>query len=90
MTGSVWQFAGSPYRSSDVSASDMGMLSPIVTGKRSSVGGVGSNTVLGSIPVKRARSSAANLRPRATHLSTSPGTFLLLKDSIIICHCLTL
>lgn len=66
-------FSGFTYQSSGMSTPDMGLQSPIVTGKRSLPGELGSNSVPGSIPVKRARSSATNLRPRASHSCISPG-----------------
>jgi len=76
MEGSGLQ--GFSFQSSVLLNADGGHASPIVTGKRSLSGGFGSN-LPGSIPVKRARSSAANLRPRATPFSTSPGTTGILQ-----------
>ena len=67
--------AGLPYRPPGLLSSEPGVPSPLVTGKRSLTGGSGANSLPGhgSIPVKRARSSAANLRPRGTQPGASPG-----------------
>lgn len=73
LNGPFLCFSGFSYPSSGMSTPDMGLQSPLVTGKRSLPGELGSNSVLGSIPVKRARSSATNLRPRASHSCISPG-----------------
>nr|XP_024380298.1 chromatin modification-related protein EAF1 B-like isoform X1 [Physcomitrium patens]XP_024380299.1 chromatin modification-related protein EAF1 B-like isoform X1 [Physcomitrium patens]PNR51048.1 hypothetical protein PHYPA_010234 [Physcomitrium patens] len=64
------ELQGLAYQSSDMSTPDRN----VVTGKRSLPGESGPNNAPGSIPVKRQRSSAINLRPRASHLSISPGT----------------
>nr|PNR56097.1 hypothetical protein PHYPA_006994 [Physcomitrium patens] len=64
---------GLSYRLSGVRSSELGIPSPLVAEKLSICGDLGPNSLTGSIPVKRARSSAANSRPRGTHCGTSPG-----------------
>lgn len=65
--------SGLSYRLSGVRSSELGIPSPLVAEKLSICGDLGPNSLTGSIPVKRARSSAANSRPRGTHCGTSPG-----------------
>ncbi|KAH9566418.1 hypothetical protein CY35_04G129200 [Sphagnum magellanicum] len=57
-----------------VSGGNLELPSPTVTGKRSLSGHLGPGNLPGIIPTKRARSSAANFRPRPAGASTSPGT----------------
>jgi hypothetical protein len=57
-----------------VSGGNLELPSPTVTGKRSLSGHLGPGNLPGIIPTKRARSSAANVRPRPAGASTSPGT----------------
>ncbi|XP_073387711.1 chromatin modification-related protein EAF1 B isoform X2 [Physcomitrium patens] len=56
-----------------VVSSELGIPSPLVTGKRSITGGLGPNGLPGGIPVKRQRSSATNSRARCAQPNTSPG-----------------
>lgn len=76
--------AGFLYQSSGISTPDIGLQSPVVSGKRSLPGELGSNSVPGSIPVKRARSSATNLRPRANHSGISPGILVNFQGCWIV------
>ncbi|XP_073387560.1 chromatin modification-related protein EAF1 B isoform X3 [Physcomitrium patens] len=64
---------GLPYRTLGAVSSELGMPSTPVTGKRSITVGLGPNSLPGSTSVKRARSSATNLRSRGTQPGTSPG-----------------
>ncbi|CAM6046028.1 unnamed protein product [Sphagnum compactum] len=57
-----------------VSGGNLELPSPTVTGKRSLSGHLGPGNLPGIIPTKRARSSAASVRPRPAGASTSPGT----------------
>lgn len=82
--GDVWWLGGLPYRTAGSLSSEAGIPSPLVTGKRSLTGGSGANSLPGSIPVKRARSSAANLRPRGTQPGASPGNT---PTGNCICRC---
>ncbi|CAK9257362.1 unnamed protein product [Sphagnum jensenii] len=70
-----------------MSGGDLGLPSPVVTGKRSLSGHTGSSSLPGIIPTKRARSSAANLRQRPAVASTSPGTLGLSPRTTVSSHC---
>jgi hypothetical protein len=70
-----------------MSGGDLGLPSPVVTGKRSLSGHTGSSSLPGIIPTKRARSSAANLRQRPAVASTSPGILGLSPRTTVSSHC---
>jgi hypothetical protein len=70
-----------------MSGGDLGLPSPVVTGKRSLSGHTGSSSLPGIIPTKRARSAAANLRQRPAVASTSPGTLGLSPRTTVSSHC---